>query len=256
MPTSDHLVSALLVVPTFNEVEGIDLLLDLALAADPNLEVLVVDDGSPDGTGELVAKRASVEPRLHLLSRPSKLGLGSAYVAGFRHGLSHGYQLFIEMDADLSHDPADLTRLIEASRYASLTIGSRYVEGGAVQGWSSARHLLSRCANSYARAMLGFPIRDSTSGFRCYRREVLEAVVLESVVSEGYAFQIDLAYRAWKLGFEVREIPITFKERRAGRSKMSGGIILEGVVRVTAWGLENMVRRLRGRLERMTGEGA
>jgi glycosyltransferase involved in cell wall biosynthesis len=155
------------------------------------------------------------------------------------------------MDADLSHDPADITRLIEATRQAGLAIGSRYVEGGAIEGWSSSRHLLSLCANRYSRAMLGFPIRDSTSGFRCYRREVLEAVNLESIDSEGYAFQIDLAYRAWKLGFDVVEIPITFKERRAGRSKMSTNIILEGVFRVTTWGIQSLLRRLGERLERI-----
>lgn len=245
----DHL-PALLVIPTYNEAEGIELLLDLALASAPNLEVLVVDDASPDGTGELVARRAAAEPRLHLLSRDSKLGLGSAYIAGFQRGLARGYELFLEMDADLSHDPSDLTRLLKAARHAGLTIGSRYVEGGAVEGWSNARHLLSLCANTYARLMLGFTIRDSTSGFRCYRREVLEAVKLKSVNSEGYAFQIDLAYRAWKLGFDVIEIPITFKERRAGQSKMSTDIVLEGVVKVTGWGLQNLLARLRGRLER------
>jgi dolichol-phosphate mannosyltransferase len=247
----DHHLPALLVIPTYNEAEGIDILLDLALAADPSLEVLVVDDGSPDGTGALVDRRVSTEPRLHLLSRESKLGLGSAYLAGFRHGLARGYQLFLEMDADLSHDPADLTRLIAATRQAGLAIGSRYVDGGAVEGWSSGRHLLSLCANSYSRAMLGFPIRDSTSGFRCYRREVLEAVNLDSINSEGYAFQIDLAYRAWKLGFHVVEIPITFKERRAGRSKMSFKIVLEGVFRVTAWGIANLLHRLRAKLDRI-----
>lgn len=251
MQLPDHHRPALLVVPTYNEAEGIDHLLDRALATDPNLEVLVVDDGSPDGTGALVARRASSEERLHLLSRESKLGLGSAYLAGFRYGLAGGYQLFLEMDADLSHDPADITRLIEATRHAGLAIGSRYVEGGAIEGWSNSRHLLSLCANRYSRAMLGFPIRDSTSGFRCYRREVLEAVNLESINSEGYAFQIDLAYRAWKLGFDVVEIPITFKERSAGRSKMSTNIILEGVLRVTTWGIQSLLRRLRERLERI-----
>ena len=140
---------------------------------------------------------------------------------------------------------------MEATRWAGLAIGSRYVEGGALEGWSGGRHLLSLCANTYARVLLGFPIRDSTSGFRCYRREVLEAIDLKSVSSEGYAFQVDLAYRTWKLGFQVEEVPITFRERRAGQSKMSGAIVLEGVVRVTAWGLQRLLRVSRGGLERL-----
>lgn len=161
----------------------------------------LIDDGSPDGTGAIVTDRSRREERIQLLQRTSKQGLGTAYVAGFQLGLQETFNFFIEMDADLSHDPADLPRLLAAAEDADLVIGSRYTVGGTVQGWSRARHLLSRCANLYARAMLGFPINDSTSGFRCYRREVLETLDLSHVSSEGYAFQVEMAFEAWKEGW-------------------------------------------------------
>jgi dolichol-phosphate mannosyltransferase len=235
--------STLVVVPTYNEASGIETLLDQALAADPALDILVVDDGSPDGTGDLVSKRAELEPRLRLLSRPSKQGLGRAYVAGFRLGLSEGYSRFIEMDADLSHDPCDLPRLIDASTEAGLVIGSRYVKGGSVEGWSRGRHALSAAANTYARIMLGHHIKDSTAGFRCYRREVLEALDLDSISSEGYAFQVEMTFRTRQAGFPVKEIPIAFRERSTGASKMSRQIVLEGMLWVTKTGLLNLHRR-------------
>lgn len=235
--------STLVLVPTYNEAAGIETLLDQALAADPNLEILVVDDSSPDGTGEIVSKRAELEPRVRLLTRPAKRGLGRAYVAGFRVGLSEGYDRFIEMDADLSHDPQDLPRLISASSEAGLVIGSRYVEGGSVEGWSRGRHALSATANTYARVMLGHGIKDSTAGFRCYRREVLEALDLDSISSEGYAFQVEMAFRTRQAGFQVKEIPIAFHERSTGASKMSRQIVLEGMLWVTKTGLRNLHRR-------------
>ncbi|MDQ4149947.1 MAG: polyprenol monophosphomannose synthase [Actinomycetota bacterium] len=247
MPSPDPSRRPLLVIPTYNERGGIEDLLNLVMSVHPTLEVLVVDDSSPDGTGEVVEELAAQHERIDVLHRHSKLGLGSAYVDGFLLGLERDFDLFLEMDADMSHDPADLPRLIGAAGSADLVIGSRYVTEGQVLGWSSARHLLSRCANTYARWLLSFPIKDSTSGFRCYRRELLEAIELKTVTSEGYAFQIDLAYRAWRLGFEVVEIPITFKERRAGQSKMSQDIIVEGVVSVTKWGLRDLAQRLLGR---------
>lgn len=231
---------ALVVVPTYNEATGIDTLLDRVLAADPSLNILVVDDGSPDGTGDMVAARGRDDCRIELLSRASKLGLGKAYVAGFRRGLLQGYERLVEMDADLSHDPADLPRLIALTDSHDLVIGSRYVTGGQVQGWSRSRHMLSRSANAYARALLGMPVKDSTSGFRCYRREVLDALDLSSVSSEGYAFQVEMAYRTWKAGFRVAETPITFKERASGESKMSRQIVLEGMVWVTGTGLKRL----------------
>jgi dolichol-phosphate mannosyltransferase len=235
--------STLVVVPTYNEASGIETLLDQALAASADLDILVVDDNSPDGTGEIVSKRSEFEPRISLLSRPAKQGLGRAYVAGFRLGLAEDYRLFIEMDADLSHDPADLPRLIRAANDAHLVIGSRYVRGGSVEGWSRGRHALSAAANGYARIMLGHRIKDSTAGFRCYRREVMEALDLDSISSEGYAFQVEMAFRARKAGFEVKEIPIAFRERSSGASKMSKQIVLEGMLWVTSAGLKNLLTR-------------
>jgi dolichol-phosphate mannosyltransferase len=244
---------SLLVVPTYNEAPNIESMLQLIFQSDPTLNLLVVDDDSPDGTGEIVDKQALIDDRIQVLHRKSKSGLGSAYLEGFRRGLDQGAEKLLEMDADMSHDPADLPRMIEAAGGADVVIGSRYIDGGEVQGWSRRRHLLSRGANFYARVLLGFPIRDSTSGFRCYRREVLEAIGLETVRSEGYAFQIDMTYRAWKLGFKVAEIPIVFKERRVGESKMSSDIIREGMVSVTRWGLRDLSQRRTQPAERTPG---
>lgn len=237
----------LVVVPTYNEAAGIAELLDLARAALPNAQILVVDDSSPDGTGERVAQIAEVDHRVQLLSRPAKSGLGRAYIAGFRWGLTDEFTHFVEMDADLSHDPADLPRLMAAADSADLVIGSRYVEGGAVSGWSPGRHMLSRAANTYVRVLLGLAVMDSTSGFRCYRREVLEAVPLGSVASEGYAFQVEMAYRTLRAGFRVTEIPIVFRERSQGRSKMSRQIVLEGILWVTRMGLDRLGSAVRRR---------
>lgn len=236
---------ALVVIPTYNEAEGIETLLAQALEAHPTLQILVVDDGSPDGTGDLVSKLAEDNERIRLMSRGAKLGLGKAYLAGFAEGLGGDFDCLIEMDADLSHDPADLPRLIEAAQSADVVIGSRYVEGGDVTGWTRGRHWLSWSANRYAQAMLGFPVRDSTAGFRCYRRHVLEAMDLGSIASEGYAFQVEMTHRAWRAGFTIVEIPIVFRERSAGRSKMSRKIVLEGIWRVTRWGIGDLPRRLR-----------
>ncbi len=230
-----------MVVPTYNEAANIDPLLDRLLALDANLNVLVVDDGSPDGTGELVRRRAG--ERVHLHERASKQGLGRAYVAGFRWGLDRGFTHLVEMDADFSHDPAAVLTLLEAAGDCDIAIGSRYVPGGAVEGWSRPRLVLSRAGNLYARMLLGFPVRDSTSGFRCYRRGVLESIDLDGVASEGYAFQIDLTYRAWRRGFSIREVPILFRERERGQSKMSRRIVAEAMRSVTAWGLRDLGRR-------------
>jgi dolichol-phosphate mannosyltransferase len=211
----------------------------------PAASVLVVDDGSPDGTGELVQKIATGNDRVHLLVGEGKQGLGQAYVRGFGWGLERGYEVFVEMDADFSHDPRALPDLLEATRACDVAVGSRYVRPGGVEGWSWSRHLLSRAGNIYARIVLGFGVRDSTSGFRCYRRSVLEAVGLEQVRSNGYAFQIDMTYRAWKLGFVIREVPITFRERSLGSSKMSRAIVVEAVVAVGRWALSDLGRRRR-----------
>lgn len=243
--TDDHPPTGqvLVVIPTYNESENIGAAIEQVLAAAPWCDVLVVDDSSPDGTAAIVETMATADPRVHLLNRPAKSGLGRAYVAGFTWGLGRTYQKFIEMDADLSHDPGDVPRLVEEASRCELVIGSRYVAGGDVSGWTKGRLLLSRAGNLYARSALRFSVRDSTSGFRCYRRAVLEAIELDRVSSDGYAFQIDMTFRAWCKGFDICEIPIIFSERRVGRSKMSRAIVAEALISVTAWGAKDIFRR-------------
>jgi dolichol-phosphate mannosyltransferase len=217
----------LVIVPTYNECDNIDALLDRILALPEGLEVLVVDDNSPDGTSDLVEARRRADPRVHLLRRPGKLGLGSAYVAGFRYALEHGAEFVFEMDADFSHDPAAIPELLETARDADLVLGSRYVKGVTVVHWPLSRLILSYTANVYTRLVTGLPVRDATGGFKCFRRRALLAVNLDHVRSDGYAFQIEMTYKVWRLGFRIREIPITFVDRRAGVSKMSRRIIWE-----------------------------
>ena len=217
----------LVIVPTYNERENIETLLDRLLALPYGLEVLVVDDHSPDGTGDLVAARAAADPRLHLLRRAGKLGLGSAYVAGFRYALEQGAEFVFEMDADFSHDPAAIGDFLEAARDADLVLGSRYLKGVTVVHWPLRRLILSYSANVYTRWVTGLPVRDATGGFKCFRRRALQAVDLDRVHSDGYAFQIEMTYKIWRLGLRVREIPITFVDRRAGVSKMDRRIVWE-----------------------------
>lgn len=237
---------ALVVIPTYNEAATIEGVVAGVLNSAVPLDVLVVDDGSPDGTGDIVAGMGEGK-RLHLLRRQHKQGLGRAYLAGFAWGLARGYPRLVEMDGDGSHDPAAVDLLVAATEDCDLAVGSRYVEGGRVEAWSRGRRLLSRAGNLYARILLGLPVRDSTSGFRCYRREVLEAVDLGRVTSEGYAFQIDMAYRAWRLGFRVREVPIAFVERTAGTSKLSRAVVAEAIFAVAGWGVRDLLlgRRFR-----------
>ena len=224
---------SLVVVPTFNERENLPRLVPLILSQDPSLEVLVVDDASPDGTGQLAEEMSVSEPRLHVLHRSGKLGLGTAYLDGFRWGLARDYGCFFEMDADFSHDPAHLPQFLAAIADADLVLGSRYLEGRVtVVNWPIGRLLLSYFANRYARAVTGLPIADSTGGFKCFRREVLEALALDRVESNGYAFQIEMSFRAWKQGFRIVEIPIMFVDRDVGESKMSKRIVREAVWRV------------------------
>lgn len=224
---------ALVIVPTYNERENLPRLIPLILAQDPSLEVLVVDDASPDGTGALAEELAEGERRLHVLHRAGKLGLGTAYLAGFRWGLEQGYDYLFEMDADFSHDPAHLPQFLQAIQDADLVLGSRYLEGRVtVVNWPIGRLLLSYFANVYARVVTGLPIADATGGFKCFRRGVLEALELERVESNGYAFQIEMSFRAWKKGFRIREIPIMFVDRDIGESKMSKRIVREAVWRV------------------------
>jgi len=237
----------LVVLPTYDERATIATVVTGVLAAGPNVDVLVVDDDSPDGTGEVVAALAEREPRVRLLRRPGKQGLASAYLTGFGLGLERGYDIVVEMDADLSHQPAELPRLLEATGRHDLVIGSRYVEGGGVANWSKLRLGLSRAGNAYARVALRLPVADSTSGYRAYRRGLLEVLVADGIRSEGYAFQIELAYRAWRRGFSVGEVPITFREREHGRSKLSRAIVVEALAKVAEWGIRD---RIVGRFRR------
>jgi len=227
----------LVVLPTFNERQTIGNVLEGLLSLPERVDLLVVDDGSPDGTGEIVRSWAETDPRVSLLQRSAKTGLASAYLAGFDQALSRGYDLVVEMDSDLSHLPEELPTLLLGVRSHHLVIGSRYVPGGSVTNWSRARLALSRGGNSYARFCLGFPFRDATSGFRVYRRDLLEHLVATPFHSDGYGFQIELAYRAWRDGFLVAEAPITFREREHGHSKISRRIVLEALWLVGVWGI-------------------
>jgi dolichol-phosphate mannosyltransferase len=218
------------VIPTYNERENVELLIEQILAL-PRFRVLVVDDSSPDGTGTLVQEIAEREPRVALLSRPGKLGLGSAYIGGFKLALEHGAAFVFEMDADFSHDPIQLPALLEAAEdRCDLVIGSRYVAGGRTE-WSFSRELLSRAGNLYARLLLQLPVQDALSGFRCYRRQVLETIDLDAVAARGFMFQVEMVFRAQRAGFVVGEVPIVFKDRERGKSKMSAAIVGEALAR-------------------------
>jgi len=224
---------SLVIVPTYNERENLPRLIPAVLAQHPSLEVLVVDDGSPDGTGAIAEEIAAAEPRVHVVHRAGKLGLGTAYIAGFQWGLQRGYDLLFEMDADFSHDPSHLPQFLEAAQHFDVVLGSRYLHGRVtVVNWPIGRLLLSYFANVYARWITGLPVADATGGFKCFRREVLAALELERVESNGYAFQIEMSFRAWKKGFRLGEIPIMFVDRDVGESKMSKKIVREAVWRV------------------------
>jgi dolichol-phosphate mannosyltransferase len=240
-------VRALVVIPTYNEIDSIEQVIAKVLAADPRAAVLVVDDSSPDGTGELVAGLAAAEPRVHLLRRGGKQGLGAAYRAGFAWGIQRGYDALVEMDADMSHPPERLPALLDGLDRADLVIGSRYIPGGATVRWSPLRKLISRGGNAYVRLALGLPVHDATAGYRAYRREVLEALPVSAVASNGYCFQVEMAHRTWREGFRVIEVPITFTERASGVSKMSQRIVLEALLRVAAWAVTGGRHRARQR---------
>jgi dolichol-phosphate mannosyltransferase len=221
---------ALVIIPTYNERENLPRIVPQILQQDPRLEVLVVDDNSPDGTGKLAAALAAEDPRIHVLHRAGKLGLGTAYVAGFRWALEGGYDYVFEMDADFSHDPRHLPTFLEEIAYADLVIGSRYLNRRVtVVNWPMSRLMLSYCANVYARRVTGLKLWDSTGGYKCYRRAVLAEIDLDRVRSNGYSFQIEMSFRAWRKGFRIREITITFSDRSEGHSKMSGRIVREAV---------------------------
>jgi dolichol-phosphate mannosyltransferase len=234
----------LVIIPTYNERTNVPLIVPAVLEQDPRLHVLVVDDSSPDGTGELADELAAADSRVHVLHRSAKQGLGRAYIAGFRWALERGYDLICEMDADFSHDPKFLPELLRTAGEADLVIGSRYKQGVNVINWPISRLLLSLGANEYARRITGLPLTDSTGGFKCFRRAVLEAIDLDAVRSNGYAFQIEMSFRAWKKGFRLAEIPIVFTDRVEGQSKMSKRIVREAIWMV--WWLR--LRGLAGRL--------
>lgn len=239
---------ALVVIPTFNERDNISRMIDAVLSKDASVDVLVVDDGSPDGTGGMVAAIASANNRVHLLRRNGKLGLGTAYIAGFRWALERDYAFIFQMDADFSHDPSYIPDFFKAVKSSDVVIGSRYRDGRAnVVNWPVSRLLLSYFANVYARKVTGLPIWDSTAGYKCWRRKALEAIQLSDVRSNGYAFQIEMVFRAWKHGFRIAEIPIVFVDRLEGESKMSKKIVREGiwmVWRLRWWAMTNRIPRV------------
>ena len=220
---------AVVVVPTYNEAANLPLIIPQILAQDPRLDVLVVDDNSPDGTGRIADEMSAADGRVHVLHRPGKGGLGKAYIAGFRWALDRGYDLIFEMDADFSHDPKFLGEFLRAVEDADLVIGSRYKTGVNVINWPISRLLLSLGANQYARCITGMPVMDSTGGFKCFRRRVLEAIEFDRVRSNGYAFQIEMSFRAWQKGFRLVEIPIVFTDRVEGQSKMNKRIVREAI---------------------------
>jgi dolichol-phosphate mannosyltransferase len=235
----------LVITPTFQERESLPGTVARLRAAVPEADVLVVDDNSPDGTGALADQLAAGDERVNVLHRPCKAGLGAAYVAGFGWGLGRGYDVLVEMDADGSHQPEQLSRLLAAIEGgADVALGSRWVPGGAVRNWPGRRQLLSRGGNLYTRLALGIPLHDATGGYRAFRRHVLLSLELESVASQGYCFQVDLAWRAVQAGFTVVEVPITFVERELGHSKMSSAIVREALWRITAWGLRRRSHQL------------
>jgi dolichol-phosphate mannosyltransferase len=232
---------ALVIIPTYNEAMNIGSLVPLVLAQDPRLEVLIVDDNSPDGTGQIAVTLAERDPRVHVLQREGKRGLGTAYLSGFRWALEHGYDYLFEMDADFSHDPTHLKDFLKAIQDADLVLGSRYLGGKVtVVNWPMTRLLLSYAANIYARWVIGLSIWDLTGGFKCFRRQVLEAIDLSQVRSNGYAFQIEMSVRAWRKKFRLKEIPIVFVDRSEGQSKMNRTIVREAIwmvprLRLMAW---------------------
>ena len=235
----------LVVIPTYNERDNIGKIVQRLHTALPDVHALVVDDGSPDGTGRLADEMAAADDRVHVLHRTEKAGLGAAYVAGFRWALDRGYAVVVEMDADGSHAPEDLPRLLDALRDADLVLGSRYVPGGSTVNWPKYRELISRGGNVYSQIALGAKVKDITGGFRAFRAEVLDRLKLNTVASQGYCFQIDLAWRTIELGYRVVEVPITFTEREVGESKMSGNIVREALWRVTKWGVRRRATQLR-----------
>ncbi|TNF34964.1 MAG: polyprenol monophosphomannose synthase [Deltaproteobacteria bacterium] len=239
--------SALIIIPTYNERENLPELAKAIFEVQPDVHLLVVDDGSPDGTGELADEMAAADDRIHVMHRAGKLGLGTAYIAGFKWALERDYPLVFEMDADFSHQPRYIPDFIARAQEADLVLGCRYIKGGGTEDWGLWRQFVSRGGNLYARAVLWLPFHDLTGGFKCFRREVLEALDLDGVKSTGYAFQIELTYRAHMLGFKIAEQPIIFPDRKVGQSKMSGSIVKEAVVNLVKLRFDKDIRATRRR---------
>jgi dolichol-phosphate mannosyltransferase len=248
-----HLGRMVLVIPTYNEAENLEWVVRRVRAAVPDADVLVVDDSSPDGTGAVADRLAEADPQVSVLHRAEKAGLGAAYVQGFTVALERGYDVIGEMDADGSHQPEQLPRLLGALRDADLVLGSRWVPGGSVVNWAPTRKALSLGGNAYARAMLGLPVRDVTGGFRLFRRQTLEKIDLPGVRSVGYCFQADLVWRTVQAGLRVREVPIAFVDRVRGESKMDRRVATEALRRITAWGMVERGRRARHVFSKVTG---
>ncbi|MBP1682756.1 MAG: Dolichol-phosphate mannosyltransferase [Ignavibacteriaceae bacterium] len=222
----------LIIIPTYNELENLPKLLPEVLSKDENINVLIVDDNSPDGTAGFVENQMKNNNRIHLIKRPSKQGLGTAYIAGFKYALQNNFQIIFEMDADFSHDPKEIPRFLDEIKNSDVVLGSRYINGVNVINWPLRRLLLSSFANLYTRIITGLPVHDATGGYKCFNRKVLEAIDLDRVKSNGYAFQIEMTFKAWKKGFKVKEIPIIFVDRVKGKSKMSKKIVREAVTMV------------------------
>ncbi|WP_264349571.1 polyprenol monophosphomannose synthase [Streptomyces milbemycinicus] len=237
----------LVIIPTYNEAENVKPIVARVRESVPEAHVLVADDNSPDGTGKVADEIAAEDDHVRVLHRKGKEGLGAAYLAGFRWGIEHGYGVLVEMDADGSHQPEELPRLLTALKGADLVIGSRWVPGGRIVNWPKRREYLSRGASTYSRILLDVPIRDVTAGFRAFRKETLEGLGMDAVASQGYCFQIDMAWRAVKAGFHVIEVPVTFVERERGDSKMSRDIVTEAFWRVATWGVSSRANKLLGR---------
>jgi dolichol-phosphate mannosyltransferase len=237
-------MKALIIVPTYNEKENIERLVNAVLKQHEAIELLIIDDGSPDGTGAIVEQMMTSEPRLHIIKRPGKMGLGSAYVTGFKHALKQDYDYIMEMDADFSHNPDDIPKLLEAAQDNDLVIGSRYCNGINIINWPIERLMISYFASKYVRLITGMPIKDPTGGFKCFKRKVLEKIDLDNIRSEGYSFQIEMNYKAWVRGFKLKEVSIVFTERVDGHSKMSKKIVYEAAWMVWKLKLLAMLKAL------------
>lgn len=247
METSGNVGRVLVIIPTYNERENIEPIVARVRASVPDAEVLVADDASPDGTGEIADRLVAGDDHVHVLHRKGKEGLGAAYIAGFQWGIERGFDVLVEMDADGSHQPEELPRLLTALEDSDLVIGSRWVRGGRVENWPKKREALSRGGNAYSRLLLGFGVHDSTGGFRAYRATTLNKIGIDDVTSQGYCFQVDLTLRTVRAGLRITEVPITFVERTHGASKMSRDVMVEAFLKVTQWGVEHRVGRLTGR---------